>query len=371
MNFLNAMQIFQMLKRQFLLGHAYGVPVRVDYRWFFVLTLIAWLTALNINSMVENYLTSFVFGLAAAIIFFISIFLHELAHAVLAQLEGMQVLEIVLHPFGGLTRFKREPETPRAEFRIAVAGPGASFLLALFFLGLLAASDWLGTNILSRLCLLLFLLNLFLAVFNMFPGYPLDGGRVLRAYLRGRGTDSNEATILAGRCGQIIGVVLVIFGVLIALIRVDIFTGFWTILVGAFLFDSARGIIKQTSRAEKMRVEDVMTLPISVEPETDVQRFIDEILPAHRQTVFPVAAEKQLYGILMLEDLKKPARENWRGILIQEVMRPITTEYFVESNALLSDARILMRENGIGALGVINDEGNLVGFLKTETRKHR
>lgn len=365
------MQIFDSLKKQFLLGHSYGVPVRVDYRWFFVLALVAWLTAIDINSLVGNYLTSFVFGLLAAIAFFGSIFLHELAHAVMAKFEGMRVLEIVLHPFGGLTRFSREPETPRAEFRIAVAGPGASFLIALFFAALLALSDWLGITVLSRLCLLLFLLNLFLTVFNMFPGYPLDGGRVLRSYLWRGGADLDEATILTARCGQVIAVVLIIFGVLIGLTRGDLFTGFWTILVGAFLLDSSKGIIGKAGKADKRKVEDAMILPVIVAPESNVQHFVDKILAVHRQTVFLVAAERQLYGILKLEDFKSLPREQWRDTLIREVMRPITTEYFIESDAPLSEARILISENGIGALGVVDGEGRLVGFLKGETRKRR
>ena len=365
------MQIFGSLKKQFLLGHSYGVPVRVDYRWFFVLMLVAWLTAIDVNSIIENYAVSFLFGLLAATAFFVSIFLHELAHAVMAQFEGMRVLEIVLHPFGGLTKFSREPETPRAEFRIAVAGPGASFLIALVFVGLLALSDWLGTTVLSRLCLLLFLLNLFLTVFNMFPGYPLDGGRVLRSYLWRRGADLDEATILTARCGQVIAVVLIIFGVFVALTRGDFFTGLWTILVGAFLLDSSKGIIGKAEKTDERKVEDQMILPVTIEPEANVQYFVDNILAVHRQTVFLVAAERQLYGILKLEDFKNLPREKWRTTLIKEVMRPITTEYFIESNAPLSEAGILLKENGIGALGVVDDKGELVGFLKNVTRKKR
>ncbi len=365
------MQIFGSLKKQFLLGHSYGVPVRVDYRWFFVLMLVAWLTAIDVNSIIENYAVSFLFGLLAATAFFVSIFLHELAHAVMAQFEGMRVLEIVLHPFGGLTKFSREPETPRAEFRIAVAGPGASFLIALVFVGLLALSDWLGTTVLSRLCLLLFLLNLFLTVFNMFPGYPLDGGRVLRSYLWRRGADLDEATILTARCGQVIAVVLIIFGVFVALTRGDFFTGLWTILVGAFLLDSSKGIIGKAEKTDERKVEDQMILPITIEPEANVQYFVDNILAVHRQTVFLVAAERQLYGILKLEDFKSLPREKWRTTLIKEVMRPITTEYFIESNAPLSEAGILLKENGIGALGVVDDKGELVGFLRNVARKKR
>lgn len=358
------MRHLEFFKRQFLLTHVSGIPVRIDYRWFFVLFLMSWITATSVNPLIGNGLTSFVFGLLTTLIFFASIFLHELAHAFAARMEGVQVLEIVLHPFGGLARFRREPDTPRAEFRIAIAGPAASFLLAVGFVILMAAANSLGLNILALLLFLLALWNFLLAVFNLFPGYPLDGGRVLRAYLWRRGKDLNEATILTGRCGQIIAVVLIGFGVFIAAGRADFFTGFWTILVGLFLYDAAKGIIKEVNGLDKRIVEEVMQIPVAVAPEADVQHFIDNILPAHRQNVFLVAKDKHFYGILMLEDLKQLTPDRWRDTKIQTVMRPVTPDYFIETDALLPDARHLMRVNGVGALGVIDAAGRLVGFLQ-------
>jgi len=360
------MQIFEFFKRQLLIAHVSGIPVRIDYRWFFVLALMSWVTASSINSLIDNVFTSFLFGLLTTLVFFVSIFLHELAHAFAARMEGVEVVEIVLHPFGGLARFRREPDTPRAEFRIAIAGPVASFLLALVFLGLMAIFNLLGTNILAPLFFVLALGNFLLAVFNLFPGYPLDGGRVLRAYLWRGGTDLNEATILTGRIGQIIAAVMIVFGIFVALLRGDFFTGFWTILVGLFLYDAAKSIILQVNDLKKIIVEDVMQLPVSVAPETNVLQFVDHILPLHRRTVFPVAKDRQLYGILALEDLKKLAREDWHKTKILDVMRPITTDYFVEADTLLSEAKELMHENGIGALGVIDAEGNLVGFMQSK-----
>jgi Zn-dependent protease len=363
------MRFVRFFKRQLLIAHVFGIPVRVDYRWFFVLALMSWLTASSIDSAFDSSFTGFFFGFVTTLIFFVSIFIHEVAHAVVARRENVPVVEIVLHPFGGLTRFRHEPATPRAEFRIAIAGPIASFFLALLFLALMTIASSLQINTISPLFFLLFLLNLLLAIFNLFPGYPLDGGRVLRAYLWRRGTDLNEATILTGRCGQIIAAVLIAFGTFITLVRGDFFTGFWTIIVGVFLYDSASGIIRQTREKEKIIVADVMKIPIPVSPEADVLHFVDKILPLYRQTVFPVAKDRQLYGILSLEDLKKLRREDWNKTLIKAVMRPIKPEYFVESGMLLSEARLVMRGNGVGALGVIDAAGNLIGFLQSRKVK--
>jgi Zn-dependent protease len=344
--------------------------VRADLRWVFVLIILSWITAASVNVQVGNLTASLFFGVVTTLVFFASIFIHELAHAFIARMEGIDVMEIVLHPFGGLARFRREPDTPRAEFRIAIAGPAASFLLSLVFFGLMLVANTLGEgNILSPLCFLLFLLNFLIAVFNMFPGYPLDGGRVLRAYLWKRGTDLNDATILTGKFGKVIGIVMVIFGLFVVVVQGQFFMGFWTVLIGIFLYDSAAGIIKQVRELDNLIVEDVMKLPNPVAPETTVLKFVDTILPIHRQTVFLVAKDRQLYGILALEDLKQLPRVEWKTTEIQSVMRPINTEYFVESNFLLRDAKELMRHNGLGALGVIDSNGNLVGFMQTRLKR--
>lgn len=358
------MQILEFFRRQVQIARIFGIPVRIDYRWFIVLILMSWLTAMYIpSSMVEDIFAKLILGFIATLIFFVSILIHELGHCIIARMEGVEVRDIVLHPFGGLARFYRAPDTPRAEFRIAIAGPATSFLLAIIFLGLTGISNSLMLNALTPLFFLLFFWNLLLAVFNLFPGYPLDGGRVLRAFLWKRGKDLNEATILTGRAGQVIAGALMVVGAIITIGRSDI-TGLWTVLIGFFLYDAAKGIIQETNEAEKVLVIEVMSLPFPVSPDDNVLNFIDNILPVKRLSTFLVAKDKHLYGVLILEDLKILEREKWHKTKIQEVMRPITPDYFVETDTLLTDARDLMRHNGVGALGVIDEKGNLVGYLQ-------
>jgi Zn-dependent protease len=359
------MNVIELSRRQLLIAHVFDIPVRIDYRWFGVLVLISVLTAVNIPvELIESFAARLVLAFISTLVFFASILFHELAHAFTARREGVEVLEIVLHPFGGLARFRREPDTPRAEFRIAIAGPFASFLLALAFLLLAGLSLFIQTDILTPLLTMLFFGNMLLAIFNLFPGYPLDGGRVLRAFLWRRGTDLNEATITTGRAGQIIAIALITVGLYISFVRGDFFTGIWTVLVGGFLLDAASGIIKQASKNEGFTVEAAMTLPIAVEPEASVLHFIDHVLPLHQQSVFLVAKDRQLYGVLTLADLKNIPRDQWHKKQILEVMRPVTNDYFVENTSPIAEARELMRTNGIDALGVIDETGELVGFLQ-------
>lgn len=357
------MSFLEVTRKQFLIAHVSGIPVRIDFRWFFVLALMSWVTGTIIYPRTENTVTSFVLGIFTTLVFFLSIFLHELAHAYAARMEGVQVMEIVLHPFGGLARFRHEPDTPRAEFRIAIAGPAASFLLAVAFLGLMALANWTGLNLLGFLFFLLGVWNFMLAVFNLFPGYPLDGGRVLRAYLWRNGKDLNEATILTGRCGQVIGGIMIVFGLYTTLTSSDFFTGFWTILIGLFLYDAAKGIIREVRDFEGLSVIEAMQMPIPVAPGMNVMAFVDQVLPLHRQIVFPVSSDRQLFGMLMLEDLKTLPRDKWHITEIRDVMRPVTPDHFVEAGAPLPEAQEQMRANGIGAVSVIDGEGRLVGFL--------
>ncbi len=357
------MQMLQGLKRQFVLANVSGIPVRADLRWVFVIGLMTAIIGASLMPLTENAVSAALFAFATTLIFFASIFLHEFAHALIARIEGLRVLEIVLHPFGGLTRFRTEPKTPRAEFRIAIAGPAASFILAVAFAVIATAATSVQADILVVLAATLAIGNFLLAVFNLFPGYPLDGGRVLRAYLWHSGRDLDETTILTGRCGQMIAAAMVVFGLVIALLRQDFFIGFWAVLVGLFLWDAAKGIIRDVNRQEHISVEAVMMLPMAAKPESTVQDFVDGLLPVNRRAAIPVAIERRLLGMLLLTDMKSIERAKWHATLIGEVMRPVSAEQFVEVGTPLSVAREIMRTNGIGSVCVIDAKGDLVGIM--------
>jgi Zn-dependent protease len=294
----------------------------------------------------------------------------------MARAEGIEIEEIVLHPFGGLARLKTEPQNPRAEFRIAVAGPAASFLFALLaFVGAKIAA--LGNY--EATVVVFFLIasgNLLLALFNFFPGYPLDGGRVLRAILWRRSGNIVDATRKAGICGVLIGGVLVLFGIYILVAPnwrpvQPYFMGGWSILVGLFLLDTAVKVVKSAREVGLATVGEAMSPPVSIEPALTITRLVDDFLPLHRQTSFPVALKGRLHGILSLEDLKSLPRERWATTRVQAVMRPVGPGFFVEPSTTLDSAQELMKKNGVGSVAVVNAHGQLIGFLQSGRIRRR
>lgn len=363
-------------KRKITVARVYGIPVRIDYRWFVVFALSVWLVANNLHRAPiqlpgilmppVDALTAWVLGAITTAALFLSVFGHELSHALMARAEGIEIEEIVLHPFGGLARLRTQPHSPGAEFRIAIAGPAASFLFAVL--------AFLATKVASvggyQLTVVVFFFvaagNLLLAIFNLFPGYPLDGGRVLRALLWKRSGNMADATRMAGICGILVAAVLILFGVYMAVAPNfrAYFMGLWSVVVGIFLMDAAFGVVRHGRSLTSATVSEAMAPPFALEPDVLISHFIDTILPLHQQTSFPVAREHRLQGILSLQDLKALPRERWRDKRARDVMRPVAAEMFVGPSVTLVSAQQLMQHNGLGSLAVVDDKGLLVGFLQ-------
>ncbi|HEY6215629.1 MAG TPA: site-2 protease family protein [Pyrinomonadaceae bacterium] len=370
------MNVVDLYKRQITVAHIFGIPVRFDYRWFIVFLLSVWLIAMNLArggmwvSQVQlvpvSTTTAWILGVVTTLGLFLSVLGHELSHALMGRAEGIEIEEIVLHPFGGLARLRNEPDSPRAEFRIAIAGPAASFVFGAISFVLMLPAMMADYPAVGGVLFLLGAGNLLLAIFNLFPGYPLDGGRVLRAILWRRTGDIKEATRLAGICGMLIAAILIIFGVYMAIAPSfrAYFMGFWSVLVGLFLFDAAYSVVKHVRGRLRNIVSEAMSAPFAIEPDTLISHLIDSILPLHRQVAFPVAQNHRLHGMLSLEDLKTLPRERWHLTHARDVMRPIAPRFFVEPNATLDYAQELMKRNGIASVAVVGKTGELVGFLQ-------
>lgn len=365
------MNIGKLIHRQISVARVYGIPVRIDYRWFVVFVVSVWLVSMSLQQGIRGLppvepVVAWVLGVITTLALFLSVFGHELSHALVGRMEGIEIEEIVLHPFGGLARLKREPDTPGAEFRIAVAGPAASFLFAVLAFGAYQIALMGGYRTAAAILFFIGAGNLLLAVFNLLPGYPLDGGRVLRALLWRRRGSITEATRIAGLCGIFIAVALILIGIYMAISpKVQgTLSGLWSVLVGLFLFDAAAGVVKHARNMKQATVADAMSAPVAIEPDVLISYFVDSILPMYRRVSFPVAKNRQLHGMLALEDLKALPRERWRATRARDVMRPVDSTLFVESSATMARANEIMQSNGVGSVAVVDHTGQLVGFLQ-------
>jgi Zn-dependent protease/CBS domain-containing protein len=355
--------------RYIQIARVYNIPVKIDYRWFLVFALTVWIAAVSLERHEggPTGIMAWILGLITTLILFLSVFGHELSHALIGRTEGIDIEEIVLHPFGGLARLKNEPSSPGSEFRIAVAGPAASFLFAV----LAFAVAWIASNLgFSNTVLVFYVIasfNLFLAIFNLLPGYPLDGGRVLRAMLWKHGGQLTDATRLASLSGQVIAALLTVFGIIICLRNEMSVSSIWILLIGLSLLSTSRRLTTQTQAAKPKKVSDIMSVPFIIEPDITIRYLVDHILQQYPQTVFPVvpaANERHLHGLLLLEDIKDLPQEEWRTRKVKDVMRPVEPSMFTDQNSPISKAEELMKKNGIGALAVISRSGEIVGFLQ-------
>jgi Zn-dependent protease/CBS domain-containing protein len=384
--------------KQFQLGRIFGIPLIIDYSWLPVVVLHIWVVSrFWLVSEVQPPLSpwhNLIIGSAITALFFASVLIHELSHALVAKMDGIRIQDIQLHIFGGWARLIGEPPTPMAELRIAVAGPISSFLLATFFwLWLLGVELLSGGSSAAQAAGAAFLYlaaaNFFLATFNLLPGLPLDGGRALRAILWQRRKDILSATRTAMRLGVCLAYLLIAYGLLLAASAVlrgrflQDFTGaVWLLVLGVFLKSAAENDYRyreQQSAGEQTRRDDgkqwdvdgtvgaVMRSPaVSVSPELSVAEFIDQVLAAHRHTHFPVARDGRLHGVLSLDRLREEPQEKWERLTIGEVMNPIDDSLFITVRASLEHARHKLNMNSLGFLAVIDQDGLLIGHLNAK-----
>ena len=376
--------IAAMRLRPFQLATVSGIPLMVDYLWLPVAVLhfgIVSIFYLPDRVGTIGLTTAFIFGALLTLLMFGSIVAHELAHALVAKIEHIRTLEIRMHVFGGYARLESEPKTAMAELRIAIAGPVASFLLgAIFMLCLLVSQLLIFGSLrfpLQEMFLYLFTGNVALAMFNLIPGLPLDGGRVLRAYLWHRNKDIVAATLTAKRLGVALAYMLASYGIYRAIWWRDPFTAVW-LMVLAFILKRAaeedyryRKLQAQYTQQTGIDVTEMVGTvaavmkhaPVCVVPTMRVSEFIDEVLSKHRHTSFPVALEGRLHGLLLLEKLRAVPETDWEKTTVRDVMLPVNDTLFVSMKASVEHAAKKLNASPQQYLAVIDNNGFLVGSL--------
>ncbi|MBI3357074.1 MAG: site-2 protease family protein [Nitrospirae bacterium] len=323
------------------IGRALGIPIRVHASWFLVFLLVTW-------TLSTGYLPESLPGLSperywamggiGAVLLFLSVLLHELGHSYVALRYRIPIDQITLFIFGGVAHMRKEAPTPRAEFLIAVAGPAVSFTLGAVCLGFVILAESLqqqhalqGPIILGAL---LGMVNVQLGLFNLIPGFPLDGGRVLRAGLWAWGKDFYRATKQAAVVGLGFGVVLGLLGVVVifgalngALPTSTVSNGGWVIFIGMFLFAAALASRRQAALRQSLAtvpVRDLMVRKVtSIPSNCTLEEAVNQYFQSHGYGGFPVLEDAQLVGLVTVFEIQTVPPTLWPWRRVGQVMRPL------------------------------------------------
>jgi len=355
------------------IARIWGIPISVHVSWLLVFALVA--GSLAGGDFREQHpewglVTRWALGALTSLIFFACVLVHELGHSRVALRNGIPIRGITLFVFGGVAQISREAASPGVEFRIAIAGPLTSLGLAGLFAGIGAAAGSLALA--SVPALWLARINLAVALFNLLPGFPLDGGRVLRAAVWAWTGSFERSDRAASMAGEMLALALIGFGVLRAL-RGDIAGGVWMALIGWFLQNAVAAGRAQAALRELLRGATVRQAMghecISVAPGLTLDRLVhDEVLGAGRRC-FVVAENGHLRGLLTLHEVKAVPRERWGRVTAEEIMRPAPTLAAVSPDEDLLQALEKMDDSSVAQMPVVAD-GQWLGMLDREHIVH-
>ena len=369
------------------IGRVLGIPIHLHTSWFAVFFFVTW-------SLATGYLPESLPGLSvprywgmggiAALLLFLSVLLHELGHSYVALRYQIPIRQITLFIFGGMAHMGKEPPSPRAEFLIAMAGPLVSFILgagclsgAMAVESLFAQSGAQGLVVLGSL---LGMVNVQLGLFNLIPGFPLDGGRVLRAGLWARNKDFNRATSQAALAGIGFGVTLGLVGAALmagawsGVLGQSVATnGVWLIFIGAFLFSAALASKRQAAprillasvTVRQVMVQRVVTLL----PDISVQDAVDQYFVAQGCGEFPVCEEGEVLGVVTVRDVHALPASLWPWRRVRDIMRPTSPAFCIPPDWSIMQAMDRMAQGGWDCLVVI-ENGEIVGLVTRSAIAH-
>ncbi len=363
-------------RKGFRIARFRGVDVYLHWSWFIVFALLLWVVIqffqLNRDSSPAAYLPV---SFATTILFFASVLLHELSHSMVALRNGIPILRITLFVFGGVAQMGGDVTSPGVEFKMAVAGPLCSYLLCLLFGGASYLSGLAGAGTVSYGFMLLSAVNFGLGTFNLVPGFPLDGGRILRSLLWHHWGDLERSTRAASRLGEGVGAVLVTCGV--SLFVADIirggneylFASVWFTLIGLFLIQAAASSYRQVRMRVSLaglRAGDLLRPGV---PAVDASSTLEEVFRVHLQrapsSVVPVLRQGRLAGSVGMPQIRPVRPELWSETPVASVARPLREGEATAADAPLFEAFLLMERAGKDFLWV-TDEGRLAGILLKE-----
>ncbi|MBC8390593.1 MAG: site-2 protease family protein [Actinobacteria bacterium] len=374
-----------MFRSSIKLFKVFGIEIRLDYSWFIIFALFAYFFGFiyfpsvlpGLNKGLLTLIT-----IVTVILFFISVLIHEMSHSLVARRKGTPVERITLFLFGGMAQIEKEPETPYSELIMAIAGPAASFVVAAIF-GVI----WFFTKNIAFVrepVKYLAIINIVLGVFNMLPGYPLDGGRVLRSIIWKVTGNLERATFIASTVGRVIGFMIIAVGIFFILTG-NFLNGVWFAFIGWFLQSSAqmgyRQIIFETS-IKGIKVRDVMNENIvNVTKDIIIQDLVDDYFMKYRFGRFPVIEDEKtqrFIGVISLHDIKGVSKEEWPKVKIGDIVKSVSESEKVDMSMEISDAIKKMGKNDLGHLVVMSGDklrgiitkSDVMRFIKIRSEFH-
>lgn len=354
------------MKSSFRLFRVFGIDIGIHYTWIFIFVFFSWSLAVSyFPSVNANWSTAtyWITGIIAALMLFVSVLLHELAHSLVARRRGMPVNSIVLFILGGVSNLEEEPDRPSAEFAMAIVGPGTSFVLALVFFGLsYLPAD--GTGPAAAVLSYLALINALLGAFNLLPGFPLDGGRVLRSIIWGSTGNLVKATNIAGIVGQVIGWLMIGTGIYL-IFSVSFISGLWLAFIGWFLNSSADASRKEISLRERLSVikvsEIIDSVPQVISPDTRISELVRDIFGKKHGRAVPVCDGEKLVGIVTITDVREVRHSEWDNTTVEKIMTRDPLYTVSPADNVNTAFRILAKQN-INQVVVVED-GKCAGLL--------
>lgn len=366
------------MRSQIKLGRIFGIEIGLHYSWFLIAILIVFSLSSQFRSSHADWGEPVILATAivTALLFFVSLLLHELAHSLVARSNGLPVKEITLFALGGVSQIEKNPTSAKIEFWMAFVGPltsaviGAVCVAAARLIGAPESHPW------TAMLQWLGYINLSLAVFNLLPGYPLDGGRVLRALIWWKTGKAERSTQLAARAGQVVAFLFIAVGIFEYFGGAG-FGGLWIAFIGWFLLQAARESYAQVGLAEALkgvRVADVMSRDCqTVDGWLNLQNFVEGHLLRTGQRCFMVVEKGEVTGLVTPHEVKEVERAKWPFTTLHEVMRPLEDLRSVRPDAPLMSALEVMTRDDLNQLPVMSNQhldgvlsrANVLNYIKT------
>jgi len=346
----------------------WGIRVRIDQSWLIAFVLFAWTLSTGyfpLQAPDYSQLIYWMFGTVSALALFGSVLAHELSHCIVARHLGIPVRRITLFVFGGVSEMgQTHSSSPGAEFRTTIAGPLASIGMGALFGALTTVSKERAPSIVVETFNYLYYVNFLLAAFNLIPGFPLDGGRILRSYLWRRHGDLRRATRTAARVGSAFAFALIGLG-LFSLIAIHVVAGVWLLIIGVFLAKSAKNeyrAFELRTGLEGFTLQQVMSPPITLDVSMFVSTFISDYVFHYHDRVFPVVEERRFAGIIDVRSIKGVPVNEWPSVRIGGYLTNPATYRVLDPDLDAAEALRLLLSGHSSYAPVVRD-GALVGMV--------